>query len=216
MKRFVLSLVVLLLFAYSNVVFAAFGVDLDVETFEGTFPPAGWSVSCNTTGYGCWEQGTGYGSGAGFSGNAAQSIYGDYGLDTILYTPSFSTMGFDAVNLEFSGYFYFYDGYGNKCDLEYSTDGGSTWNNLKTWTGYGSPTEESIALPAGALGQPNVILRWHRYENEYPYYYAVVDNVRLTAPTTVPTMNEWGMIIFIAIAGFGSVYYLRRQKRANS
>jgi len=33
---------------------------------------------------------------------------------------------------------------------------------------------------------------------------------------SIPTMTEWGMIIFTAIAGLGAVYYLRRQKRANS
>ena len=32
----------------------------------------------------------------------------------------------------------------------------------------------------------------------------------------VPTMTEWGMIIFIALAGLGAVYYLRRQKTATS
>jgi len=31
---------------------------------------------------------------------------------------------------------------------------------------------------------------------------------------TIPTMNEWGMIIFLVLAGIGSVYYLRRQRRA--
>jgi len=33
-------------------------------------------------------------------------------------------------------------------------------------------------------------------------------------PTAVPTMGEWGMIIFMILAGLGSVYYLRRQRRA--
>ena len=33
---------------------------------------------------------------------------------------------------------------------------------------------------------------------------------------SVPTLNEWGIIIFLLFAGFGSIYYLRRQKRANS
>lgn len=32
-------------------------------------------------------------------------------------------------------------------------------------------------------------------------------------PLGIPTLNEWGMIIFIILAGLGSVYYLRRQKR---
>ncbi|MBI5674233.1 MAG: hypothetical protein HZC48_00195 [Nitrospirae bacterium] len=29
----------------------------------------------------------------------------------------------------------------------------------------------------------------------------------------VPTMNEWGMIIFMAVAGLGSIYYLRKYKK---
>lgn len=33
-------------------------------------------------------------------------------------------------------------------------------------------------------------------------------------PTAVLTMTEWGMIIFIALAGLGSVFHLRRQRRA--
>jgi hypothetical protein len=36
-------------------------------------------------------------------------------------------------------------------------------------------------------------------------------------PTTaIPTMNEWGMIIFLVLAGIGSVYYLRRQDKKES
>jgi hypothetical protein len=35
-------------------------------------------------------------------------------------------------------------------------------------------------------------------------------------PTSVPTMTEWGMMIFIVFAGLGSVYYLTRQRRAES
>jgi hypothetical protein len=32
----------------------------------------------------------------------------------------------------------------------------------------------------------------------------------------IPTLNEWGMIIFVVLAGLGAVYYLRRQKTAKS
>ena len=32
--------------------------------------------------------------------------------------------------------------------------------------------------------------------------------------TAVPTMTEWGMIIFMLFAGLGAFYYLRRQPRA--
>ena len=31
--------------------------------------------------------------------------------------------------------------------------------------------------------------------------------------TTVPTLNEWGTIIFMLLAGLGSVYYLRKYRR---
>jgi len=34
--------------------------------------------------------------------------------------------------------------------------------------------------------------------------------------TSIPTMSEWGMIIFMVFAGLGAVVHLRRQKRANS
>jgi hypothetical protein len=30
----------------------------------------------------------------------------------------------------------------------------------------------------------------------------------------VPTMSEWGTIVFITLGGFGAVYFLRRQRRA--
>ena len=33
------------------------------------------------------------------------------------------------------------------------------------------------------------------------------------AVTSVPTLNEWGMIIFMGLAGIGSIYYLRKYKR---
>jgi uncharacterized repeat protein (TIGR01451 family) len=32
------------------------------------------------------------------------------------------------------------------------------------------------------------------------------------APTAIPTLNEWGMIIFMVLVGLMSIYYLRRQK----
>jgi hypothetical protein len=35
------------------------------------------------------------------------------------------------------------------------------------------------------------------------------------AAVDVPTMNEWGMIVFMLFAGIASLYYLRRQNRLN-
>ena len=36
---------------------------------------------------------------------------------------------------------------------------------------------------------------------------------RQGAGAAIPTLNEWGMIIFVGIAGLGAVYYIRRQRR---
>lgn len=38
--------------------------------------------------------------------------------------------------------------------------------------------------------------------------------VIITYATPVPTMNEWGMVIFVVFAGLISLYFVRRQKRA--
>lgn len=35
-------------------------------------------------------------------------------------------------------------------------------------------------------------------------------------PRGIPTMTEWGIIIFMVFAGIGAIYYLRRQKTAKS
>jgi hypothetical protein len=35
-------------------------------------------------------------------------------------------------------------------------------------------------------------------------------------PSAIPTVTEWGMIVFMALAGLGAVYYLRRHRKANN
>jgi hypothetical protein len=37
-----------------------------------------------------------------------------------------------------------------------------------------------------------------------------------TGATPIPTLNEWGLIIFMALAGLGSISYLRKQKEISS
>ena len=49
------------------------------------------------------------------------------------------------------------------------------------------------------------------------YFWASFNDITMQSrATTVPTMNEWGMIIFLLLAGLGAVYYLRRQKTVKS
>ena len=37
--------------------------------------------------------------------------------------------------------------------------------------------------------------------------------LKANANTPIPTLNEWGMIIFMVLAGIGSLYYLRKSRR---
>jgi len=49
--------------------------------------------------------------------------------------------------------------------------------------------------------------------------FIAIDDFRFeggNATASIPTMNEWGMIIFVVLAGLGAVYYLRRQKTVKS
>lgn len=43
-----------------------------------------------------------------------------------------------------------------------------------------------------------------------------VDNVEFQGDPTVPTLTEWGMIIFMVLAGLGAMYYMRRQRITTS
>jgi hypothetical protein len=53
-------------------------------------------------------------------------------------------------------------------------------------------------IPGGAA--------WYIIELNFP-------DATACASASVPTMTEWGMILFMTLAGLGAVYYLKRQKR---
>jgi hypothetical protein len=76
----------------------------------------------------------------------------------------------------------------------YSTQSPITYTrNLYLYgSGFTIPTDEWVGYDGGNFG-PNFQF--------------------VSASTAVPTMTEWGMIIFMTLAGFGSAYYLRRQRR---
>jgi hypothetical protein len=38
-------------------------------------------------------------------------------------------------------------------------------------------------------------------------------NAKKAHVTAIPTLNEWGVIILMVLAGLGSVYYLRKYRR---
>ncbi|MBI2571650.1 MAG: IPTL-CTERM sorting domain-containing protein [Candidatus Schekmanbacteria bacterium] len=75
-------------------------------------------------------------------------------------------------------------------------------------------------------GNPNIFIGGNtldsRYLNGYidevAYYSTVLSRERISAhymaaAASVPTMNEWGMIIFTALTGLGAVYYLKKKQK---
>jgi hypothetical protein len=97
--------------------------------------------------------------------------------------------------------------------------------------GLGAVTQ-TVALNIIQARESVSISQQPSFGNDYTLIVEFNDNVNggaawyiidLNFPTSVscrsaavPTMTEWGMIIFVVFAGLGAVYYLRRQKRANN
>ncbi len=50
---------------------------------------------------------------------------------------------------------------------------------------------------------------------EHHTIYTDYVSVDVIASSAVPTMNEWGTIIFVVVAGLGAVYFLRRKRLSN-
>ena len=102
-----------------------------------------------------------------------------YGITrTYLVSPSFSTVGYTSVSLDF---YHFFREYPNSvARVEVSTDN-SNWTTLATYQssrgGHTNFAHEAIDLTA-YTGRPNVYIRFYYYA-EYGWYWAV-DNVRIT------------------------------------
>jgi hypothetical protein len=86
-------------------------------------------------------------------------------------------------------------------------NGQATSYNCNNWT-------SSLGSDDGTTGLTNDLNEyWSEYTDEdcdIPAPLYCFEN----AASAVPSMTEWGMIIFVMLAGLGSVYYMRRSKRA--
>jgi hypothetical protein len=104
---------------------------------------------------------------------------------TTLVSPEFSTTGFQSATLS---YWHHYRDIVSPDDngfVEYSTNG-TTWTALQTHTATVGATDAfvnaTVALPAGALGQGSVRIRF-RYTGTWDWWWAV-DNVTLSGNMT--------------------------------
>ncbi len=108
-------------------------------------------------------------------------------VTTSLVSPTFSTVNYTAATLSFQQYYRYISGNDIFAGVEYSTNG-TTWTTLVSYTSTqgtatGVQTATTVALPAGALGQASVQIRF-RYQSNDGYYWAI-DNVGVTG-----TLNE--------------------------
>ncbi|RLF31669.1 MAG: hypothetical protein DRN07_06680, partial [Thermoplasmata archaeon] len=148
-------------------------VILPPEEFEGSFPPAGWTVIGNA-----WDRNDAWGrpNYAGGNGYCADAGAGAYGsaCEGELITPAFSLVGTTAPTLSYIASYNYLSG--DYADVDISTDGGSTWTNLLHWAedhdAYGPGEEVSIDL-SPYIGESNVMIRFHYYADSWDWWYEV-------------------------------------------
>ncbi len=101
-----------------------------------------------------------------------------------LISPAFSTVNYTAATLSFQQYYLKYTAGDVAAALEYSTNG-TNWTLLVDYltagsqgTSTGTQIPTTVSLPAGALGQATVQVRF-RYQSTFGFYWAI-DNVGVT------------------------------------
>jgi len=93
-------------------------------------------------------------------------------------------------------------------------DASSTLIGSFTINGNSNPNADNSAIFLGVMDTSPTIKRIEYsvssvFNNDF-----AINQLDLIDPTaSIPTMNEWGMIIFVVLAGLSSMYYIRRQKR---
>ncbi|MEI7507975.1 MAG: GEVED domain-containing protein, partial [Flavobacterium sp.] len=117
--------------------------------------------------------------------------------NTILTSPSFSTVGYSSANLTFEqGYRYWSSG-DTTVKVQISSDGGTTWADLAdykgtdqgtTTNGSQTTTNKSISL-ASYLNQSNLKIRYN-YVSTWGYYW-ILDNVVISGNNSATVAITW-------------------------
>jgi hypothetical protein len=172
------------------------------QDFE-SWPPSGWTVDNNVAGGLGWDLDSNYGDTnyTGGAGHAADvNSDANYGVpyDTELRSPAFdlSAIGVASLNYRLN----YQNISTDALDVDISTNGGSTWTNLRHFTTdqgslYATPgVLDSIDL-SGYGSATNAILRWRYYTPDTsPWdWYAQVDEVRLVELDCSP--QDGGLVV---------------------
>lgn len=127
-----------------------------------------------------------------FSSNDASQFYlsnsDDQGsggtTNTTLISPSFATTNFTAATVSF---WHYYRSSGT-AKVQYSADGGTIWTDIQSFSATTGAiagfVQANLVLPAGALNQANVKIRF-KYDASWGYFWAI-DNVSVSGTQTQP------------------------------
>jgi hypothetical protein len=159
---------------------------IDLESFEA-FPPAGWTVvhylPADYNYYGTWSYYSSYGGVARAVGSYNQLT------DTGLISPEIDITTLSDFDLEWTDYIYDY--YAETiCDIDISTDSGSTWTNLATWTGSHGNAAQSVDL---SVYTGLVQFRWRFRTIDTGYKYWRIDNVKIGETSITEGTVHYGL-----------------------
>ena len=193
------------------------------ENFNGTFPPAGWTVA-QDLGPVVWHRsdtspnnGVVGGLPSPMSGYAAYAesfpAYCGNSYDTSLISPPFSTEGMTQVQLQFDYQYWVWDT--EFLDVDYRIGGGS-WINLESLLSIGGYSAQTHTIDISMVaGNPSVQIRFRYYNlGSGCDWWATIDNVLVDVPpppTPVPTLGEWGLMILASFLGGISIQHIRKR-----
>jgi trimeric autotransporter adhesin len=158
---------------------------------------SGWVITGSAAPANMWQIVTSATSADGTPGdgsNMLQSAAQGTLTNSTITSTSFNTMGYGSATLKFDQYLLSASP-DAAATIQYSTDGGSSWTTLVEQAGtiVGSPSftpgtpNTSITLPAGALGQSDVRLRWVYDASQYYWF---LDNIKVDAQLP-PSTFAW-------------------------
>ena len=172
------------------------GAEVINEDFEGSFPPAGWSV-VNYGGTCVWNRNdfwpeTNYCNGVYSADANSDSCGSGSTMDTGLITPAFSLAGTTAPVLEYECAYNYLGSTGEAAEVDISIDGGSNWINLQQLTAdvgaYGSVLQTLDLSPYA--GEANCQIRFHYIAPGWDWWWQV-DDVHVYQPgATTPVYSS--------------------------
>ncbi len=156
------------------------------EAFE-SWPPAGWTIIDEQPGWSCdvWQSTAYWGvtndtGGSGEAADADADACGG-GMDTSLITPPIDLSGFASATLSYRCNFQDFAGNGDAW-TDISTDGGSTWINLRHETTDDPVSGHLVNIDLSPYIGNTIQIRFHFYTPDWDWFWQV-DDVIITGST---------------------------------